>query len=72
LSDGWKPSSHIYTVIQHVFGLLASPETDDAVDELATLKFWTDPAIADAEIRKYVDMFAKRSRVERKSDIEHR
>lgn len=54
LSNGWSPTSHIYNVMQHVFGLLTSPETDDAVDELATLKFWTDPTTANAEIVKYV------------------
>jgi ubiquitin-protein ligase len=54
LSNGWKPTFHLYNVMQHIFGLLTNPETDDAVDELATLKFWTDPTTANAEIVKYV------------------
>jgi len=69
LSDGWKPSYHIYDVLQHIFGLLTSPETEDAVDELATLKFWTDRETADTEIRKYVEKFATKSRAEWKADI---
>ena len=59
-------------MIQHIFGLLTSPETDDAVDGLATLKFWTDQATADTKTRKYVDKFAKRSRGEWKLEIESR
>ncbi|KAF2458410.1 ubiquitin-conjugating enzyme/RWD-like protein [Lineolata rhizophorae] len=53
-AKNWSDSVHIYDVLQHVYGLLMSPETDDAVDEMATLKFWTDRATADAEIAKYV------------------
>ncbi|KAH0538551.1 hypothetical protein FGG08_004884 [Glutinoglossum americanum] len=53
-AKGWKPSYHIHTVLQYMYDLLKNPETDDAVDELATLKFWTDQNTANNEIRKYV------------------
>jgi hypothetical protein len=33
---------------------MKNEQTEDAVDELQTVQFWTDRATADAEVRKYV------------------
>ncbi|KAI9641943.1 hypothetical protein NHQ30_009812 [Ciborinia camelliae] len=54
--DGWKTSLHIHDILKTVFTLFENPKAscDAAIDELATLKFWTDRTTADVEIRKYV------------------
>ncbi|KAH0565588.1 hypothetical protein GP486_001021, partial [Trichoglossum hirsutum] len=53
-TSGWKDTYHVHTVLQYMYDLLKNPEPEDAVDELATLKFWTDQNTANVEIRKYV------------------
>jgi hypothetical protein len=47
-------------------------QTDNAVDELATLKFWIDKETADTEIRRNLDKFAKKSRGGPKEEFERR
>lgn len=56
LNDGWKSSIHIHDILKTIFTIFENPQAscDAAIDELATLKFWTDRAAADAEIMKYV------------------
>ncbi|RDW73653.1 hypothetical protein BP5796_07095 [Coleophoma crateriformis] len=69
LANGWDPNFHIYDILQDIYGLLATPEMRDALDELAALRVRTDAAAAQAEIFKYVDKFAKKSRAEWKREI---
>ncbi|KAF7954428.1 hypothetical protein EAE96_005550 [Botrytis aclada] len=70
--DGWKSSFHIHDILKTVFTLFENPKAscDAAIDELATLKFWTDRATADAEIKKYVTKFATRTRLEWKRELD--
>ncbi|RDW68118.1 hypothetical protein BP6252_09514 [Coleophoma cylindrospora] len=69
LANGWDPNFHIHDILQDIYGLLATPEMSDALDELAALRFKTDAAAAQAEIARYVDKFAKKSRAEWKREI---
>ncbi|KAF7933601.1 uncharacterized protein EAE98_003310 [Botrytis deweyae] len=70
--DGWKSSFHIHDILKTIFTLFENPKAscDAAIDELATLKFWTDRATADAEIKRYVTRFATRTRVQWKREME--
>ncbi|ESZ96614.1 hypothetical protein SBOR_2981 [Sclerotinia borealis F-4128] len=70
--DGWKSSLHIHNILKTVFTLFENPKAscDAAIDELATLKFWTDRATADKEIKKYVAKFATRTRLEWKTEMD--
>ncbi|TGO45265.1 hypothetical protein BOTNAR_0684g00040 [Botryotinia narcissicola] len=70
--DGWKSSFHIHDILMTVFTLFENPKAscDAAIDELATLKFWTDRETADAEIKKYVTKFATRTRLQWKTKMD--
>ncbi|TGO86928.1 hypothetical protein BPOR_0266g00110 [Botrytis porri] len=70
--DGWKSSFHIHDILKTVFTLFENPKAscDAAIDELATLKFWTDRETADAEIKKYVTKFATRTRLQWKREMD--
>ncbi|KAF7898441.1 hypothetical protein EAF00_004887 [Botryotinia globosa] len=70
--DGWKSSFHIHDILKTVFTLFENPKAscDAAIDELATLKFWTDRETADAEIKKYVTKFATRTRLQWKTEMD--
>lgn len=56
--DGWKSSFHIHDILDTILTLFENSKAscDAAIDELATLKFWTDRETADAEIKKYVSV----------------
>ncbi|THV45596.1 hypothetical protein BGAL_0471g00060 [Botrytis galanthina] len=70
--DGWKSSFHIHDILKTIFTLFENPKAscDAAIDELATLKFWTDRETADAEIKKYVIKFATRTRLQWKREMD--
>ncbi|TEY35482.1 hypothetical protein BOTCAL_0589g00040 [Botryotinia calthae] len=70
--DGWKSSFHIHDILKTVFTLFENPKAscDAAIDELATLKLWTDRVTADTEIKKYVTRFATRTRLQWKREMD--
>ena len=70
LQQDWRPTYHVHTVLGYIQGeLLTNPEKEDVVDELATMKFWTDAATAEAEIGKYVAHFAGKTREQWRTEI---
>jgi len=68
-TTGWKTSYHISNVLDEMRNLLLEPMMNDAVDELASLKFWSDKETADKEICRYVNHFALRPRSELRTEI---
>ncbi|OXV08627.1 hypothetical protein Egran_03610 [Elaphomyces granulatus] len=68
-TKGWKTSYHVSNVLDEMRNLLLEPMMNDAVDELASFKFWSDKETADEEIRRYVNHFALRPRSELRTEI---
>jgi hypothetical protein len=54
----WANTIHVYEVLQHIFGMLMSLESRDAIDELATLRFYEDPAEGRRLVSNYITRFA--------------
>jgi len=65
----WTAHTHVYEVLQQVFGIFMSLESRDAIDPLFTLTFWTDPASGRREVERYVQRFASRTRQQLRQDI---
>jgi ubiquitin-protein ligase len=68
-TKGWKTSYHVSNVLDEMRNLLREPMMNDAVDELASFKFWSDRETADEEIRRYVNHFALRPRSGLRTEI---
>ncbi|KAI9832221.1 MAG: hypothetical protein M1826_002225 [Phylliscum demangeonii] len=58
----WTPATHVYEVLQQIYGILMSLETHDAIDPFLTLQYWTDAEAIRSEVEQYVATFAQRSR----------
>jgi len=65
----WSSSIRLYEVLQHIWGLLMSIESRDAVDPFFTLKFWTDHQSGISEVQQYIRRFASRNRQQHRAEI---
>ncbi|KAJ2905988.1 uncharacterized protein MKZ38_003471 [Zalerion maritima] len=65
----WNPCFTVRNILDQIYGLLMTLESDSAVDPLSTLHFYTDPAEGRRQVQEYIQRFAKQTREEHRHEI---
>lgn len=60
----WAPSSTVFFLLSHVWGLFFRPDTEDPLDSVLALSFYENPEAYRKSIEEHVRQFARKSRAE--------